>query len=301
MPDKWPGGNIHELIANCLDPPSFLYEGFLDRNTFTIFAFSLFYECWNFRNDRLFDSKMSIQLAAAQMDRMTTESWNILKFNLTIEPGIEESWIPPPLGEWKVNYDTAFKEGTAVLEVVVRDAFGNLIAAEFKIAKCSSAFEAEVQALVWATFMATEHDWKFLILSTDAYTIVEEVKSNKMPKDWSAGEGVHKIRRALELNNWKLVWQKRSANKLADVLAKLTLKNKSYFSFSSSNLDCLPGAFCNVYFSEIVGGPAYVFLSFVDLILCLIASQLLPKKKIPLSSIYIQISGNLHLDPFKMP
>lgn len=51
--------------------------------------------------------------------------------------------------------------------------------------------------------------------------------------------------------NWKLDWNGRSSNRLADELAKWSLKSQSPHSFSTFGLASLPEDFCNIYLSEI--------------------------------------------------
>lgn len=157
MLDGWLGENIHDLIATCLNPLRPLSDGFLDKNSFTVFAFSLFYLCWNFRNDRMYDGKLSTHLAAAQVNRMASDFLGTLSHKPTFDSEVDEKWIHPPIGEWKINTDAACKKGAAMLGVVVRDDCRTLILACTKLTKCSSAFEAEVQAVKWATSIVVEH------------------------------------------------------------------------------------------------------------------------------------------------
>lgn len=89
--------------------------------------------------------------------------------------------------------------------------------------------------------------------------VVEEVNANGIPKGWLTSESIYNTRMAFINNNWNLVWNKRSSNRLADVLAKMNLSTGSFYSFSSLNLDCLPKAFCNVYIYEIIGGSISVY------------------------------------------
>lgn len=81
---------------------------------------------------------------------------------------------PPTLGCFKVNTDTAFKDGAAALAVVLRDCNG-------KVLYLSSPAKAELKAIVWALEIAEAKSWINLIWSFDAQSIVKETNSSLDP------------------------------------------------------------------------------------------------------------------------
>lgn len=93
-----------------------------------------------------------------------------------------------------------------------------------------------------------------LIFISDAAKVVEDINSKSEPKGWYTSEDIYNIHACLFKNNWNITWNRRSANRLADCPAKLSLSSCNPFFFTTFNLECLPETFCNIYISKIVGG-----------------------------------------------
>lgn len=97
---------------------------------------------------------------------------------------IAELWKPPKPGTWwKVNCDAAFRSRKVAVAMVIRDDLGLLVEAYTDIIGCSSAFEAEAKVVEWAVYYASSKEWKNLIFSFDAFVVVEEALSHRMPRD----------------------------------------------------------------------------------------------------------------------
>lgn len=92
--EGWPGKNSKDLIQLCLDPPKSIWEGFIDKDKFTIFALSFLYSCWQFRNDKVFSGKSSIYIVATHFDRVVADFTSILNYSSTFEVEDEEKWSP---------------------------------------------------------------------------------------------------------------------------------------------------------------------------------------------------------------
>lgn len=119
--EGWPRENTKEIIDIFLNPPRAIWDSFSEKENFTTFALSIFYNCWQFQNDRIFTQKSSILTATSHLDRMVTEFTNFLNFNPTFNVEEEEKWSPPATSMWKVNCDASYKDGSAALGMVIRD------------------------------------------------------------------------------------------------------------------------------------------------------------------------------------
>lgn len=106
--------------------------------------------------------------------------------------------------------------------------------------KLSPALEAEWRALEWATDIARNENWSNVLWSTDAKTIVNELVDGTDPTSWSFRYVVIKIKQNFMLQIWKLAWNGRSSNLLADSLAKLSFNYNSDVVFDSSHLFSIP-------------------------------------------------------------
>ena len=70
-------------------------------------------------------------------------------------------WIPPPAGWIKINVDAAYKASRAAAAMVVRDDSGKLLFLSSTLLEldCHSPFEAELEALNWASGIAERGGW----------------------------------------------------------------------------------------------------------------------------------------------
>lgn len=115
------GKTPRKSLIYSLTPPRAIWDSFSEKENFTTFALSIFYNCWQFQNDRIFTQKSSILTATSHLDRMVTEFTNFLNFNPTFNVEEEEKWSPPATSMWKVNCDASYKDGSAALGMVIRD------------------------------------------------------------------------------------------------------------------------------------------------------------------------------------
>lgn len=227
-----------------------------------------------FKNDRIFLGNLSNPFVASLVDSMFSDFLWVLKFSPSFDSIVEEMWTPPSIMAWKINCDATFKNGMATLGVVLKDDCGTLIKESTKILICSSTLEAEVKVVEWGQLLRGRN----LVFSSDALMVVEEINSNDRPKGWFTSEGITNTHNILTNNNWKLLWNRQTSLKFTDELAKLALITNSSFHFTSSNLDSLPKAICNIYLSEIMEGTAFVLTHF-RVLLCLVASRFSYQKK----------------------
>lgn len=128
MTDEWPVSNVVELIDFCFNPLPEVCRGDMDKAIFLSFMVSSFYSFWKFRNDCLFEGKLSLLNIRRWMDLLVQEDAGALHYHSTfLVPKIKEAWTPRRQGWWKVNCDAAWVDGNVAMAVVVRDDDGLLV------------------------------------------------------------------------------------------------------------------------------------------------------------------------------
>lgn len=92
------------------------------------------------------------------------------------------------------------------------------------------------------------------MLSSNAFNVVNEVKSNKDPEGWYTRYAILHIRSNFGKKQWCLNWNARSSNGLADLVAKHTLKWNVYFDMDHYHLITLPVKILDVVARDKLGG-----------------------------------------------
>ncbi|KAF3449996.1 hypothetical protein FNV43_RR06075 [Rhamnella rubrinervis] len=162
-----------------------------------------------------------------------------MRIMVSDEPPLVENWKPPPANWVKVNVDAAFKMEEAVAAMVVRDNEGKILLLDTCIFTAMSAFDAEIKTLNWAASKASSCGWKNLIWISDAKEAVRLILDHSVPANWPSRDEIKFLRNIFTREDWKLEWNCRPANKLADISAKFSLSNSRvifYYEFSIGNL-----------------------------------------------------------------
>ncbi|KAH7545684.1 hypothetical protein FEM48_Zijuj01G0120000 [Ziziphus jujuba var. spinosa] len=103
-----------------------------------------------------------------------------------------------------------------------------------------SPYEAELQALYWASGYADDKGWNLIEWSSDAAMVVKQIADQSAPPlSWFTYSEMLEIRARFQNFKWSIKWNARSANGVADSLAKKALYGSSVFYFSC-NVDVLP-------------------------------------------------------------
>ncbi|KAF3451878.1 hypothetical protein FNV43_RR07974 [Rhamnella rubrinervis] len=149
--------------------------------------------------------------------------------------GIEkatETWTPPPSNFLKANTDAAYREGRTALAFVLRDEGGNIIYLASKLERAASPLEAEFMALEWALKLSEANYWSNITWSADSQDMVKAINAVEDPAQWDTGYLALGCRKVLGSKKWKLNWNSRTSNLLADSLAKRSLQSIQSFLFS---------------------------------------------------------------------
>lgn len=91
--------------------------------------------------------------------------------------------------------------------------------------RCDSPLEVEAKAIRWAAELMDEIGWRNLEWTFDGAPAVEEITSTKDPCRWSTRFDMLKVQSLFAPNGWKIGWQSRLANSLADATSKWILLN----------------------------------------------------------------------------
>lgn len=135
---------------------------------------------------------------------------------------------------------------------------------------CETPFEAEVKAIRWVAELLDEKGWCNLEWTSDAATVVKEITSSTDPCRWSTKFDMMRIKSLFEENGWKIEWQSRQSNSLANAIAKWTLSNKSPLMVDVFNFDSLHLNFKNPAAFDVLGGwTCFFHPSVMEGFLCL--------------------------------
>ncbi|KAI8553628.1 hypothetical protein RHMOL_Rhmol05G0030900 [Rhododendron molle] len=144
--------------------------------------------------------------------------------NPTVEDFISQ-WRAPENGCFKLNCDaTVGKNGEeASAAVVIRDNNGILVNGSAVLTSVSSSLQGELVAIRQACGMISDLGYQNALVESDSQVAIKLSVSELVPP-WEVSAVVWDIRKMREDLNIIFGWVKRTANKLAHVVAKKALK-----------------------------------------------------------------------------
>lgn len=158
--------------------------------------------------------------------------------NLAYHP---KSWLPPLPGEFKINFDAAFKDGMASLGVVLRDSVEIIRGSWINRFRAVNAFCVEVEVAVQAFQVTEALQLDKVSFEGDAHNVIMTILGCSQFEDW-------KVETIMETGKvlfncrlfWRLVFAHRSCNLAAHELAKWAFSS----DFSGQvDLSILPSTF----------------------------------------------------------
>ncbi|XP_030924951.1 uncharacterized protein LOC115951982 [Quercus lobata] len=102
---------------------------------------------------------------------------------------IESSWIPPPTGWVKLNFDAAIRENKTSVAMVGRDNRGRVVLDWIDILDTGSPLWSEAKAVYAAVNKVVEVGLKKVIIEGDAWNVIEPLKDKKSSSDWTIDRG----------------------------------------------------------------------------------------------------------------
>ncbi|KAF7822040.1 putative ribonuclease H-like domain, reverse transcriptase zinc-binding domain-containing protein [Senna tora] len=195
--------------------------------------FCLLWSIWRGRNAKVFEGENpdpTLALCRAKNDCKRYIEAVVDDKTDRIPQGVENSrvvkWKPPSKDVLKLNVDAAtdIERSKGAIAVVVRDDLGDLLTGLAKRIACLSALQAESLALKEALTFAKALDIRRIIIESDCQQVVSSFNTHSYP--WQCAS-IFKECQAL-LNGFDHVevrWINRSANRVADCVAKLSLSH----------------------------------------------------------------------------
>jgi len=204
---------------------------------------NIFSTVWYYRNQSRFqDSKTNWQMAINTIiaainlsgnntskvsNSSVTDLITLKKFDVHINPpkpaSIKEVFWSPPYLDWiKCNTDGAATSSNSACGGIFRDSNSNFLSCFAENLGCGTAYFAELSAVMKATEIASQHNWKNLWIESDSSLVVMAFSNDAM---------IPCCMRNRWLNCKKLLYQMnfvvshiyREGNKCADKLASLGL------------------------------------------------------------------------------
>lgn len=148
-----------------------------------------------------------------------------LKFNIDSSVGNSQQhhqiWQPPLVGEYKFNFDAAFKDGQATTGVVFHNLSGCILGVWVNHFRVDNPYCAETEAILQALKIATHLNIDRAIFEGDARKVILALRDMKDFEDWRASHLLQEGRNLLFRNRfWFLSFIPRLCNMATHELAK---------------------------------------------------------------------------------
>ena len=138
-------------------------------------------------------------------------------------------WMPPPPGWIKLNFNGSFNQATGKAGIggLIRDPYGNMIMAFSAEVLAKFPLESELLALQWGIVHAKELDVSNIQIEGDCLAIISTIQHSEnfawglMPL-WQ-----DTMNMLSSLRTWSIDYCKRTANSVADLLAKFVLPDEA--------------------------------------------------------------------------
>lgn len=131
-----------------------------------------------FRNEIKFKGEGFIRKATSKFEILVDEFFEA-SCSCQLSKGLLERWLAPDKGWWKINTNAVYSNGKAGIAFVTRDSIGKILYFASKTTQCDSPYEAELQALFWASGYAYDKGWDLIEWSSDAAVVVKEQLNNQ--------------------------------------------------------------------------------------------------------------------------
>uniref|UniRef100_A0A2N9GHK8 RNase H type-1 domain-containing protein n=1 Tax=Fagus sylvatica TaxID=28930 RepID=A0A2N9GHK8_FAGSY len=152
-----------------------------------------------------------------------------------IVPTVNTKWLCPPTGVINFNVDVAFSNAYATVDVVDRNASGEVLNAWAKEYVCNDPLQVETYAVLWALYLAKDDHHRRIIVEGDA-KLCFDVIHDESSAPWVISPLIGNICNvSKDFISCKFQWVKRDANVVAHAMAKIAsfIKNSLYCNFSS--------------------------------------------------------------------
>jgi hypothetical protein len=171
----WSSLSLSDWIKGIINPHLSFGIPKSDSHLFQIFASVLCDLLWFSRNKAAHDGVISdISSLANSIKRTSLDHaavWN------STSPSPKESWIPPPTGTFKVNFDTAIRDQVFAQAAMCRNSKGNIIKAISQISPPCDPNYGEALATQLATSLAASMNLKNFIIEGDSLVVTTTLQN----------------------------------------------------------------------------------------------------------------------------
>ncbi|XP_059456501.1 uncharacterized protein LOC132186539 [Corylus avellana] len=148
-------------------------------------------------------------------------------------PNTRSCWQVSMMGWTKANCDAtiARQQDRMGLGVVIRDSWGNMLAAECVVQEgCLASAVAEAKAFLLAIRLCHDLCLTQVHFEGDAKSVIDSVNSEAKDCSWM-GHIIEDIKLELRVfQQWKLTFTRREGNQVAHLLAKYAVEHDHGFS-----------------------------------------------------------------------
>ncbi|KAF3455532.1 hypothetical protein FNV43_RR00163 [Rhamnella rubrinervis] len=116
--------------------------------------------------------------------------------------------------------------------------------------KCNSPFEAEVDALRWASEYTEQCNWRRIEWETDAKEVERAICSEEEPTCWYAYHSICNIHNRFQNKEWMIKWRNRSCSGVADAVAKMSLSTTSILVYDEFSLHLISPCIMDLLLAE---------------------------------------------------
>lgn len=129
-----------------------------DKEKMYHFATISFEQMWLSRNIRLRKFSLSLSNFPELFNKILSQYWNATTTRFIARSRLtsQSSWSPPPLGEFKLNFDVSFKDCLATSAIIVRNHHGNIVGAWIYHFPSSNYYYAEMEVAIQTFMFAKE-------------------------------------------------------------------------------------------------------------------------------------------------
>lgn len=221
----WMESRLDDLKQKCGDELDFQIGLF----------FNMLWSIWLMRNRFVFDSQavnphLVFQKAAECNNEFFSATCNVRLSSNSLFPvrnDIGGRWLAPSGNSIKINTDAAFDANLnlGASAAVVRDSDGILLTGSFRKFPCSFPIVAEAVVLKEAIQLAEAIGGREIVVESDCANVVNDSLGKSY--HWQIISQIAEIKEVLARNSHiRINWVRRSANKVADLVARLAIRNQ---------------------------------------------------------------------------
>ncbi|KAL3655743.1 hypothetical protein CASFOL_000139 [Castilleja foliolosa] len=229
------------------------------REEFVLFNLLLFDNVWRYRNSLAHGAcPISVQDITKSIARQAAKHWMSNTQTAQIGSSANLSWIPPPIGWYKINVDAAFVKDISHSGLVLKDHNGSVSFAFVDHHPCFDAITAECLAILDACLLLHQFKASSIIIESDCLNAVALINGASNNDFWTASPVVDKIKKLWNCwPSWVFKFTPRKLNCAAHNLAGWASCNSFVGSLP---LDSIPVVvFCDLGHPLVKNNASFIY------------------------------------------